>query len=275
MKKILAILVSALLILGMFAGCSEKAANTTEPNGDRVSTPVAAGLLVLNVNAAINISYDADGLVLNVEGIDDNGSSVVAEYSDYLGKSCSEAICDLIAASNHSGFLTSEENYVLIKQAVDSVLPGANFLEEIEKDAKAALEAAGSTAVLVVLTVDNLDENGYINLESAKNLAAAYLCVDSLDTVDGTSSPISGQYNFRITAGDIAADLIVDGTSGDVYEGTLDEAQFEEDETESDLLEVPETEESNTNATEPSYPTEPVHEEIPEETNSNEATPVE
>lgn len=229
MKKFLAIVMSAVMLLGLFAGCGKTEPTPTDPTGENLSTPVSAGLLVLNAAAAVNISYDADGLVLSVEGIDDNGSTLASEYTDYLGKSCSDAVCDLIAASVHSAFLTPEENYVMIKQAVGSTLPGATFLETIQKDAEAVLDTLGSTAMLVLLTEENLDENGYINLDAAKELVLAHLSVESFDVLDGSPSPINGQYSFRVTVGEVTEDLIVDAVSGDVYEGTLDEATFEDD----------------------------------------------
>ena len=229
MKKFLAIVMSAVMLLGLFAGCGKTEPTPTEPTGENLSTPVSAGLLVLNAAAALNISYDADGLVLSVEGIDDNGSALASEYTDYLGKSCSDAVCDLIAASVHSAFLTPEENYVMIKQAIGSTLPGATFLETIQKDAEAVLDTLGSTAMLVLLTEENLDENGYINLDAAKELVLAHLSVESFDVLDGSPSPINGQYSFRVTVGEVTEDLIVDAVSGDVYEGTLDEATFEDD----------------------------------------------
>lgn len=229
MKKFLAIVMSAVMLLGLFAGCGKTEPTPTDPTGENLSTPVSAGLLVLNAAAALNISYDADGLVLSVEGIDDNGSTLASEYTDYLGKSCSDAVCDLIAASVHSAFLTPEENYVMIKQAVGSTLPGATFLETVQKDAEAVLDTLGSTAMLVLLTEENLDENGYINLDAAKELVLAHLSVESFDVLDGSPSPINGQYSFRVTVGEVTEDLIVDAVSGDVYEGTLDEATFEDD----------------------------------------------
>ncbi|MBR4863639.1 MAG: hypothetical protein IKU07_03620 [Oscillospiraceae bacterium] len=221
MKKILAILMSAVLLLGLFAGCGEKAPEATE--GTKPATnPVAAGMLVLNVNGAVNVSYDADGLVLNLEGADINGEVLAGEYSDYLGKSVSEVICDLIVNSKMAGFLLPEVSCVVIKQAVGSALPGATFLETIEKDAEAAIASAELTAELVMLTEDNLDEDGYINLESAKGILLASLALDSFDTIDGTVSPIDGMYGFTITAGDLEGDFIVDAVTALVVEGQLE-----------------------------------------------------
>ena len=174
MKKILAILMSAIMLLGLLAGCGAKAPEATEGTNAPVN-PVAAGMLVLNVNGAVNVSYDADGLVMNLEGADINGEVLVGEYVDYLGKSASEVICDLITSSKMAGFMLPEVNYVVVKQAVGSALPGATFLETIEKDAEAAIAAAELTAELIMLTEDNLDEDGYINLESAKGILLAAL----------------------------------------------------------------------------------------------------
>lgn len=275
MKKFIAILMSVLMLLGILAGCGEtKPATATEGTQAPISNPMSAGLLVLNAAAAINISYDADGLVLGIEGIDDNGSTLVSEYTDYLGKSCSDAICDLIAASIHSAFLTPEENYVMIKQAVGSTLPGATFLETIQLDAENALSAAGSTAKLVVLTEENLDENGYIDLESAKTLTLAYLALDNFDVLDGAPSPVNGLYNFRVTFGDATEDLVIDAVSGDVYQGTLEDTTFEDDNLDDSIEIVDPTDEAIVEtqpivtepvSTEPavSDPTEPVHTEDP------------
>lgn len=263
MKKIFAILIAAVMLLGLLAGCGNDTSTPTNTTADSVANPTAAGLLVLNTGAALNITYDADGLVMDIEGADDNGSILAGEYSDYLGKSCSEVVCDLIGNSIVQQLLTGDVHYVMIKLALGSSTPGATFIETIQKDAENALTTGGSDAKLVVLTTDRLDENGYIDLDAAKDVALAALALDDFDVLDGTVTPIEGKYNFSITAGSLEGRYIVDAVTGAVYEGELDGATFEDENPDEGLIEdiidetIEETTPSTSAATEPAV-TEPV-----------------
>ena len=234
MKKFIAVLLSAVMLLGLLAGCGAQtpAPETTEGT---YATPMAAGMVVLYANAAVNVSYDADGLVLSIEGVDDYGSALAGEYEDYLGKSCSEVVCDLIGNSFIQGLMTNENNYVMIKLAVGSAMPGSTFMESMQKDAEAAIAEAGSTAKLVVLTTENLDAEGYIDLESAKALMLAALALDGFDSLDGAAAPSEGAYTFTITAGALAGTFKIDAVTGAVYEGEPESNEFEEEDVDVDL----------------------------------------
>ena len=224
MKKLLAIFLSAILLLGIFAGCSNQ---TDDPisTENTVPTPIAAGMLVLNAGASVNISYDSDGLVLNVEGADESGSVVVGEYLDYLGKATSDAVCDLIGLCGLSGYLNAENGFVLIKQAMGSALPSDTFLETIATDAESAVKEYSPARVLL-FTEENLDKDGYINLESAEQLLLAHLVLDSFDTLAGSTEPVEGLYGFAVTASDMEARFIVDAVTGAVCEGELDDVDY-------------------------------------------------
>lgn len=222
LRKLFAVLMSAVMLLGLLAGCNNagNAGTTAATEDTTMANPIASGMLVVNANASVNVSYDNNGLVLELEGIDDNGKELVSEYQDYLGESCSTVVCTLIKNSSAVGYLT-ESNYVMIKQAVGSQLPGTNFMEELTTDAKAALEAVKSSALLLVFAEKDLDENGYINLESAKALTLASLKLDNFDSFNGTTAPVNGVYSFHVTAGTLEEDLLVDAVTGSVYTGIL------------------------------------------------------
>lgn len=230
-KKLIAIVMSTIMLLGIFAGCNKAPADqgSTETTGNVITTPIAKGMLVLNAGASVNISYDGDGLVLNVEGADDNGSILASEYEDYLGKPCAEAVVDLVRNAIGADYLNSESNDIIIKQAVGSALPGSNFLETVVADAKAAAEAANVQPTMIQITEAELDEDGYINLEKAKELLLAELNITEFDTLDGTTAPIDGSYCFAITVGDMEGTYIINGVTGDVFEGVLDGFQTEEE----------------------------------------------
>lgn len=225
LRKLFAVLMSAVLLLGLLAGCNSSGAGSTESTSGTedtsVATPIASGLLVVNANGAVNVSYDKDGLVLELEGIDENGIELVGEYENYLGESCSDVVCTLIKSSSAAGYL-AESNYVVIKQAVGSQLPGTNFMDELTTDAQAALDTVNSSAALMVITEEDLDDDGYINLETAKALTLAHLKLENFDLFDGSAAPVDGVYGFNVTAGTLDVDLLVDAVTGAVWEGVLD-----------------------------------------------------
>lgn len=290
MKKILALVLSLVLVLGLFAGCGGDildgivgggSSNSSNGSTDKNSTPSPTGtpngmegtsnanitgMLVLNLNAAVNISYDANGNVVEISGADENGEILATEYEGYSGKPCSDVVCELIANSKLSGHLTEEVNHVAIKQAVGSTSPAENFLEAIKLDAEAALAEAGSTAKLIVLSTDNLDADGWINLESAKALALAYLAIDSFDLLEGTDSPIDGLYSFRITFGSYLDEkVIVNAVTGGVYPGELSDVEYNDEWLEEEELTTEPSEDID--AEDPyTQPTDPVEEEVIEPT---------
>ena len=263
MKKIFALLLVAIMLLGMLSGCGKKNSQD-DASGETTEAPAAVGTLLVNVNAAVLLSYDADGLVLNVAGADDNGASLAAEYKDFFGKTCAEAASDLLSASRITGFLDMETTYMLVKQEANSALPSGTFLESVKQSLTEALTGAGYQSTVVLLTSDDLDKNGNISLASAETLMLAYTAMDHFDSIDGTAEPIDGVYSFRVTVDTTELDLLVDATTGSVSHGTLDDVEIGDPmiDTETDIDPEEETSESAPGNTET---------DIPEETTSEEA----
>lgn len=271
LRKLIAVLMSAIMLLGLLVGCNNNEGTETSGSTDATdstsATPKASGLLVVNANGAVNVFYDQDGMVLELEGIDDDGSALIAGYEDYLGESCSSVVCTLIENSVNTGAL-DRTRFVMVKQAVGSSLPGTNFLEELKSDAQAMLDALNSTAKLLVIGEEDLDQNGYIDLISAKDMALAYLDMADFDSFDGESTPTDGTYYFTVTFNGIEEYVSVNAVTGLVSNAFLD---MPEDEEQTENL--PDTElESATKATgeESTVNEDAVNEEASNEEASNE-----
>ena len=81
-KKSLTLTASAALALALLAGCgAQPAEQVSSENG-------AVGTVLLSVNPEIEVEYDKNGLVLEIEGLNEDGKTVVKDVKDYQGKDC-------------------------------------------------------------------------------------------------------------------------------------------------------------------------------------------
>ena len=225
MKKIIALLLAALMLVGVLAGCGKNDTNTdqgTTPTGEGegVSKTEKAGTLVVTANASVVITYGTDGLVLDAEGTNEEGTSLLGSYTELTGFSCTELLTQIIkdsAARSNLGRLT----YVVVKIDKDAKTPGTNFLDSVESAAKKAVEEAAPDAKFLMIKQEDLDTDGYIDLATAKTLVEAYLEVEKLDSFDGTEKPVEGFYSFAVTYGGVEAAVHVNANTGAVADGDL------------------------------------------------------
>lgn len=219
-SKLLAVALSVLLLLGLFAGCNKAdSPDTNNTTGTETTAPYvnpnAIGMLVLNANGALNIFYDNNGAVVELRGIDDKGNALVESYAEYIGESCADVVSVLITNSINMSDL-GQPYYVIVKQSVDSELPTADFMQEIGSTAQATLDEWDSAAKLFVLTKENLDGNGYIDLATARDLALLHLGITEFEIFDGSSVPEGNSYCFSITWSESEESLEVNAVTGTV-----------------------------------------------------------
>lgn len=235
MKKIIALLLCAVVLVGVLAGCGKNDSNDggTETKGTDtgISETEKAGTLVVTANASVIVSYGTDGLVLGVEGANEEGKNLVESYEELLGLSCAEVVSQLIKDSSNRTYL-GRLTYVVVKHDKDSGTPGTSFLEGIEAAAKAAVEIVAPSAKLVMITQDMLDADGYIDLKTAKVLVEGFLEVEQVDGFDGTEKPVDGFYSFAVAYNGMEDELHVNASTGCVGEGALDGALQDPEETE-------------------------------------------
>ena len=81
-KNIFVTALIAVLVI-VLAGCSSTG---TQPEASVETEKSVAGTILLAVNPEIEIDYDDDGLVLEIEGINAEGKQIVSGYQNYAGK---------------------------------------------------------------------------------------------------------------------------------------------------------------------------------------------
>lgn len=268
MKKIIALLLAVLMLLGVLAGCGKDGnadqGTTPSGNGSGVTETEKGGSLVVTANASVIITYGTDGLVLGAEGGNKDGEYLLEAYDDLMGFSCAELVAQIIkdsALRTNMGRLT----YVAVKFNKDASAPGTNFVETIEKTAKETVEEAAPDAKLIMILQEDLDAEGNIGLLKAKELVEGFLEVEKVDGFDGTDKPVDGFYSFNVSWDGMEEFFHVNANTGSVAEGALDGALQDPEETAPTEETVDPTEE-----TELTEPTESAP--VKDETESTEAT---
>lgn len=227
-KKLLALVLSAVMLLGLLAGCGGEKAPTQETNGTNApNAPILSGMLVLTAQASFKISYDQAGMVMEIEAANEEAEAIVAGYTDFIGKTAATAVKELIAATAEATLLREAKNIVL-KLAVGSQLPSETFLDSIAKDAAETVADNGATGYVVAIGPDGLDEEGYINAENAQALLKNELGVTEFESYNGDTSPRNDCYAVHIKAGDLEGSYLIDAVTGLITKN-LDEEPAEPD----------------------------------------------
>lgn len=228
LTKLLAVMMCCLMLLGMLAGCKDDGSQDTLASGDstEATAPEYYGMLMINAGGAVYVTYDENGLVTNIEGIDQSGIEIATEYQDYLGTDCATAVCTLVDTAIGMGYLDKENNDIIIKQEKGSQNPEEDFLDKIVTAVQAEIDPTGLNVSIILISTGDLNSSGYIGLGKVQELVTCHLNVTKLDLFDGTDSPIDGTYSFEVAAGNIEDHYLIDAVTGEVYEGFLEGYDF-------------------------------------------------
>lgn len=228
MKKWIALFLSALMLVSVLAGCKDKtnggAPGATDPTGDPgVAGPEfrkGGGVLYLNAGAGIRITYDAEGIALKVEALNLAATDWLDSCDDQVGNTCNEITSKFIR--DIYGMNMRKLPYVLIKQDKDSGYPTETFMKDLKTLAENALSQIGSSAKLAVLSVDKLDSNGHLDLETAKTLALGFLGARNVENFVGADKPVNGYYSFLVRYDGMEEEVHVNALTGGVGQGMMD-----------------------------------------------------
>jgi PBP1b-binding outer membrane lipoprotein LpoB len=68
------------------ATAASASAVSTTPDTQPPEAMSSTGRIMLSVNPKISLQYNERGETTNIEGLNEEGRQIVAEYNDYLGK---------------------------------------------------------------------------------------------------------------------------------------------------------------------------------------------
>ena len=165
--KTLAAVLTLSLFTGVMAGCGSRSAdgNMNPAQGTlQVQEQAEGGVISVRVNPEIAVTYDEQGLVTMVEGRNDDGKTIAADFTEYEGKECRQVICDLVAKIDGAGYLVEETEgkgrQITLEIEAGSILPSENFLSNIVAGIQ---EYTGSKNLNTSVAVDGESNYGWTN----------------------------------------------------------------------------------------------------------------
>lgn len=171
------LLMSLLLALGCVSGNSES--KNTVGEADAPLSNQVLGALILSVNPKVEISYNLNGLVVELKGLNEDGEKIVSAYGAYQGQTCREVTCGLIEKMQEAGYFRSdngEQKNIVLQLAAGSLCPDDDFLETVTEGVKMTVSGLenGENTTLNLPLPSPTPQPQSIGLEQAKEIALAY-----------------------------------------------------------------------------------------------------
>ena len=246
-RRTFLVTVSSLAVLSaaLLTGCGNSPAAETAQVSTEETTVTAesaqsaessilgeTGILILSVNPEVQIDYDKDGKVTAITGRNDDGKKIADSCQSEIGKSCDEALKNLITEINAAGYFVEDidgnKKNIVLQIEPGSVLPSDDFLENVSTSTRNAVKDLSLASQIV--TIDDKDydpayassdaPSPYITLEKAKEIALAQANVSAADAVfddrefdhdDGTAL-----FELEFTANGVEYEYDVDAVTGKV-----------------------------------------------------------
>ena len=222
-KTTLPLAASAALTLALLTGCG---GSQPSPAPQSSSDKDAAGVVLLSVNPEIEVEYDRSGLVLEIEGINDDGQTVAAALDNYTGKDCPTVVKELVKEIYQSGYfdqtVDGHSKNIVVRLEEGSRYPDDDFLEQVAEGVREAVKACGISSAAMTVQSDDLDDQGRIGQEKAKELVLAQLGLRGASFHDHEYDLDDGIYEFEFAVGGVTYEYEVDARTGKVLEADID-----------------------------------------------------
>lgn len=238
MKKITTLLLTLVVI--MTTGCGAKSSsNAALPaaSSELVGSN-AIGSILLSINPEIKIDYDDKGIVISLEGKNEDGKKVLEEYTDYEGKSCETIVDELVKKIYADGYFEKKvdghEKNIILKIEDDSLYPDDAFLKNLEQKLQDTIKECNLTSSSILVEKKDLDDKGLITLEKAKEIVLTQLGLSSAEFTKAAYDPEDNTYEMKFTVDGITYEFEVNASNGKVLEAETDTDNDDIDDTDDD-----------------------------------------
>lgn len=204
MKKIVGIIIMVLLLVG----CTSQSGSSKEAEPEE-ETP-QTGILTLKINPEVELKYDMEGLVLSLNGMNEEGKAITAAYSDYIGKDVYVVLKELIETIHAEGYLkedeTGDQKDITLELEPGSVLPSENFFGKASKEMK--------EVVAKLTQSENTDHKIPLNQAKALAIQISNNDEESILTVKERFDEKDNLYHFEFLTDSLVEILQLDARTG-------------------------------------------------------------
>ena len=240
-RKRLALTLTAAMAFTALAACSaaDQSAGPVSETGSgsaalisREDGSAAVGTVLLSVNPEIEMDYDDLGQVVALTGRNQDAKALLAEYTGYEGRPCTEVVGELVDEINARGYfddtIDGHEKNIVLKLERGSAYPNDQFLNELAEAVRVVVEADRIGSRPVTLDQDDYDDaygdKGYINAAAAEDILSAQLGRNDLQFVEKEYDLDDGDYEVEFVLDGVEYEYEVDAFTGKVKEMEADRA---------------------------------------------------
>ena len=227
-KALVAGLGMSMVLAAALSGCGGTGQTTAAVSVPSEAASEVAGYVLMSVNPEIELSYDGEGNVVELEGANDDGRSVLADYDDYRGRPADEVMSELVREIDADGYFAGgvggREKNIVLKVAEGSTYPSDDFMERIAESVKVTAGECGLGSGAYAVGTDIRISIGLIGIDAAKEIVLGQLGIDPATARfnDHEYELDDGVYELEFVAGGVEYDYEVDARTGKVLEADFE-----------------------------------------------------